>query len=450
MTFRGLFIIRRGIEEETVFVKGNFGMNNGSSKISKIRLTLAGAVVLVTAFAVGVSGSLYSDELQRGLTSFTDSFENVRISDSETPLADQTVKTTKKSSTKTVKLKKKAKKTYTKRLKDKVSTKTTVKENGSNMVETKTTVKTETKEKYKKRSKKKKVTTTVTTTVITTTYAAKSTETELSSAETEKTGAVNPGQQANVQPAEEQLEQQPATSETPETEGQPDQTAEQPAGEIQPEQSGQIETQPEQQPEAEPEQPKAETEGQPEQPAAETQPEQQPQQSEPEQSADVPSNETAPALPEGVSAIKTAAPKADRVLLDAFDTLGFQFSVDAKYQYTGVFDSKTRQIILRNNDDNVYHELGHFLAFASSNYDVSSAFVEVYKAEKSLYNGRNSSYVLKNSSEYFAESYRNYVLEKDKLKAERPLTYKAVETALSRLTDSQLARLKRVYGSIWN
>ena len=105
---------------------------------------------------------------------------------------------------------------------------------------------------------------------------------------------------------------------------------------------------------------------------------------------------------------------------------------------------------MRYNDDNVYHELGHFLAFVAGNYDTSSAFAEIYNSEKGLYNGRNSIYVLKNASEYFAESYRNYVLDKSGLEATRPLTYGAIETALGRITDTQIARLKRVYGPIWD
>lgn len=170
----------------------------------------------------------------------------------------------------------------------------------------------------------------------------------------------------------------------------------------------------------------------------------------PEESADSPSNDTAPALPEGTSAIRTAAPNADNSLLSAFDELGFTFSVDATYKYTGVFDARNRVIILRYNDDNVYHELGHFLAFVAGNYDVSSAFKDVYNKEKSLYTGRNQAYILKNSSEYFAESYRDYVLYKAELKSERPLTYGAIETALAKVTDTQINKIRNYYSGIWN
>lgn len=169
----------------------------------------------------------------------------------------------------------------------------------------------------------------------------------------------------------------------------------------------------------------------------------------PEEAADEPSNDTAPALPEGTSAIRTAAPKADSALLEAFDELGFTFKVDASYQYTGVFDARTRVIILRYNDDNVYHELGHFLAFVAGNYDVSSAFKDVYNREKSLYTGRNQAYILKNSSEYFAESYRDYVLNKSELKSQRPLTYGAIETVLGRVTDIQIDKIRNYYSGIW-
>ena len=104
---------------------------------------------------------------------------------------------------------------------------------------------------------------------------------------------------------------------------------------------------------------------------------------------------------------------------------------------------------MRYNDDNVYHELGHFLAFVAGNYDVSSAFKDVYNREKSLYTGRNQAYILKNSSEYFAESYRDYVLNKSELKSQRPLTYGAIETALGRVTDIQIDKIRNYYSGIW-
>ena len=498
---------------------------SGSGIISKLRYVLAGGVILLTAFVVGTSADLMNSRLMNELSSFTDSFDSVLISDEQVPLADQEVKTASKTTTKTVKLKSKAKKTYTKKLADRISsrtvvteegenlivrnistktattekytkkkktkkvivrittttitttypiegsaneevnksskttsktvklkvkakktyskklpakasTKTVVKNDGNTLVQTDTITETKTTEKYTKKKKTKTVVTTVTTTVITSKYAMKHTEPESATGAQKPSEDTSTQQPAGGEPAQAE-ETTGAETEAPVTGEASDAGTEngEAAGEEGTDTAG----------------PGTESSGsEVSAPAQQAPPAETGDATQPEEAADEPSNDTAPALPEGTSAIRTAAPKADNALLEAFDELGFTFKVDASYQYTGVFDARTRVIILRYNDDNVYHELGHFLAFVAGNYDVSSAFAEIYNSEKGLYNGRNSIYVLKNASEYFAESYRNYVLDKSGLKATRPLTYGAIETALGRITDTQIARLKRVYGPIWN
>ena len=498
---------------------------SGSGIISKLRYVLAGGVILLTAFVVGTSADLMNSRLMNELSSFTDSFDSVLISDEQVPLADQEVKTASKTTTKTVKLKSKAKKTYTKKLADRISsrtvvteegenlivrnistktattekytkkkktkkvivrittttitttypiegsaneevnksskttsktvklkvkakktyskklpakasTKTVVKNDGNTLVQTDTITETKTTEKYTKKKKTKTVVTTVTTTVITSKYAMKHTEPESATGAQKPSEDTSTQQPAGGEPAQAE-ETTGAEAEAPVTGEANDVGTEtgEAAGEEGTDTAG----------------PGTESSGsEVSAPAQQAPPAETGDATQPEEAADEPSNDTAPALPEGTSAIRTAAPKADNALLEAFDELGFTFKVDASYQYTGVFDARTRVIILRYNDDNVYHELGHFLAFVAGNYDVSSAFAEIYNSEKGLYNGRNSIYVLKNASEYFAESYRNYVLDKSGLEATRPLTYGAIETALGRITDTQIARLKRVYGPIWD
>lgn len=498
---------------------------SGSGIISKLRYVLAGGVILLTAFVVGTSADLMNSRLMNELSSFTDSFDSVLISDEQVPLADQEVKTASKTTTKTVKLKSKAKKTYTKKLADRISsrtvvteegenlivrnistktattekytkkkktkkvivrittttitttypiegstneevnksskttsktvklkvkakktyskklpakasTKTVVKSDGNTLVQTDTITETKTTEKYTKKKKTKTVVTTVTTTVITSKYAMKHTEPESATGAQKPSEDTSTQQPAGGEPAQAE-ETTGAETEAPVTGEASDAGTEngEAAGEEGTDTAG----------------PGTESSGsEVSAPAQQAPPAETGDATQPEEAADEPSNDTAPALPEGTSAIRTAAPEADNALLEAFDELGFTFKVDASYQYTGVFDARTRVIILRYNDDNVYHELGHFLAFVAGNYDTSSAFAEIYNSEKGLYNGRNSIYVLKNASEYFAESYRNYVLDKSGLEATRPLTYGAIETALGRITDTQIARLKRVYGPIWD
>lgn len=140
---------------------------------------------------------------------------------------------------------------------------------------------------------------------------------------------------------------------------------------------------------------------------------------------------------------------ADRRVVSAYEKLGFTVKYNSSAPYSGHFDARSRTIILRRKDDTIYHELGHFVAFASGNTDKSAAFRSVYSSEKGKYTASNKSYVTKNAEEYFAESFKNYTLNPDELKQSRPKTYKAIAAAVSKITDDQVRRIQNVYGSIW-
>lgn len=149
------------------------------------------------------------------------------------------------------------------------------------------------------------------------------------------------------------------------------------------------------------------------------------------------------------ASISQVAPAADAKLLSAYQALGFTVTIDSQVSYSGYFDAKNQSITLKESDDDIYHELGHFLAFVAGNVDTKAAFTAVYNQEKGSYTGVNDSYVLQNSSEYFAESYRDYVLNPSLLKQSRPKTYDAIVSALGRVTDSQVNKLKVAYASVW-
>ena len=147
--------------------------------------------------------------------------------------------------------------------------------------------------------------------------------------------------------------------------------------------------------------------------------------------------------PYGVAVTKLA-PRMDGKVVNAFNTLGFKIIIDSSKNYSGYFDAKTKSITLKKEDDTIYHELGHFLAFIAGNYDTSSSFKSVYNAEKSKYTGVNKAYVIQNSSEYFAESVRDYALNNAALEKTRPKTYAAVKTALKKVTSAQVSKIKLV------
>ena len=153
---------------------------------------------------------------------------------------------------------------------------------------------------------------------------------------------------------------------------------------------------------------------------------------------------------DGTVAVTQIAPAADKRVLNAFQKLGFQVVIQSDVPYSGLCDAKTRTITLKQADADVaYHELGHFLAFIAGNVDRSSAFQQIFQNEKSKYTAYDKGYVLQNSEEYFAQSFRDYTKNPAALKASRPQTYAAIQQALSRVTDAQVANLLRVYRAVW-
>ena len=151
----------------------------------------------------------------------------------------------------------------------------------------------------------------------------------------------------------------------------------------------------------------------------------------------------------GTVAVTQIAPAADKRVLNAFQKLGFQVVIQSNVPYSGLCDAETRTITLKQADETVYHELGHFLAFVAGNIDTSAAFQQIFQNEKSKYTAYDKGYVLQNSAEYFAQSFWDYTKNPAALKASRPQTYAAIQQALSRVTDAQVANLLRVYRAVW-
>ena len=152
----------------------------------------------------------------------------------------------------------------------------------------------------------------------------------------------------------------------------------------------------------------------------------------------------------GTVAVTQIAPAADKRVLNAFQKLGFQVVIQSNVPYSGLFAADKATITLKEADADVaYHELGHFLAFIAGNVDRSSAFQQIFQNEKSKYTAYDKGYVLQNSEEYFAQSFRDYTENPAALKASRPQTYAAIQQALSRVTDAQVANVLRIYGASW-
>lgn len=142
------------------------------------------------------------------------------------------------------------------------------------------------------------------------------------------------------------------------------------------------------------------------------------------------------------------APQMDKSVIYVYKKLGFKVVIDFSVHFAGHFDARNRVITLQREDDTIYHELGHFLAFAAGGADKNS-FTAVYNREKDKYQGVNVAYATQNSSEYFAESVKDYVQNPVRLKGSRSETYTAIQNAIGKMTDAQISKLQSVYGPIW-
>lgn len=151
-----------------------------------------------------------------------------------------------------------------------------------------------------------------------------------------------------------------------------------------------------------------------------------------------------------VDTIYDLAPKADYKVRHAFEVLGFEVVPNKAAYYSGYFDLKDRKIELKDyTSDHIYHELGHFLSFIAGDMDDKAEFLRIYNEEKGKYTKADYTYATSTPAEYFASSYKEWCMEKSRLKRERPKTYYYIMKSLSFVTDTQLKKTQEVYGPIW-
>lgn len=65
----------------------------------------------------------------------------------------------------------------------------------------------------------------------------------------------------------------------------------------------------------------------------------------------------------------------------------------------------------------------------------------------------NKGYATQNPKEYFADAYKDYILHRSSLSSTRPLTYKYVKAAVSKvnaMTSANFERMHKLYDSMWN
>ena len=326
---------------------------------------------------------------------FVDPIMEVSLEAEDTPLADTpTSKTSvkKKVSKKVVKLKQKAKANETKNLGTTKKESTKSKKSGSTTIEIKTIVETQTQEIYKKGKKTKTVVKTVTTTTITTVLKGSGSDSgSSSSGDSGQTAAPT----ATPVPAPTTAPSNPSSSDG----GGSSSTTPDPGSS-----SG---------------------------------------------STPAPSSSEPKTLTE--AELRSAAPKMNSNVLDAFIKLGFEVIINPSVSYSGYFDARNQTLTLKSMDTigTIYHELGHFIAFAAGNIDKSSSFVGVYSSEKGAFPGTYKAYASQNASEYFAECMREHILNPAGLASACPNTSSTLATAISKINDTQITYLQRIYGGYW-
>lgn len=142
--------------------------------------------------------------------------------------------------------------------------------------------------------------------------------------------------------------------------------------------------------------------------------------------------------------------KVDSKVYQSFNDLGFSFKIDPNLGSTGVFSVRDHWIKIKTgNPSYLYHELGHFVAALKNKADKTAEFQQIYDSERGKYTGNNKSYVTKDCSEYFAESFRDYTENAAKLKKERPDTFQYINKMVSSISNSDIIRFKNVYGWYW-
>lgn len=153
----------------------------------------------------------------------------------------------------------------------------------------------------------------------------------------------------------------------------------------------------------------------------------------------------------GTIDVDKIAPSAHASLRSAFKQLGFTVVVDPYLQsYAGVFSVQNHKTTVKNTDTSIYHELGHFLSLVARNYCNTAEFKDIYNSEKGKYVGNIKSYATSTSSEYFAESYRDYLLNNNGLRSSRPRTYVAIQKCLGMVNATNIQWVRNGYGWMWN
>lgn len=99
--------------------------------------------------------------------------------------------------------------------------------------------------------------------------------------------------------------------------------------------------------------------------------------------------------------------------------IGFTDTLDVE----GRIDYNNRIITIKNRKS-LLHEIGHYVDFKCNRISDTDNFIKIYNQEK--YNTYENEYNISSNREYFAESFKNYILYENKVKHKTPKTYEYI------------------------
>lgn len=148
--------------------------------------------------------------------------------------------------------------------------------------------------------------------------------------------------------------------------------------------------------------------------------------------------------------VAKVAPKADARLRNAWNKLGFSIIIDPTRNASGILEIKTRTLTMgKENAALTYEELGNFLTWVAAQTVTTDALETVYAAEYYDKDLSGSTHSGRTPAVYFAETFKEYCLNKTATKAAKPKTCALIEKALASLTDEHLEIYNKLYKNFW-
>ncbi|GAA0101425.1 hypothetical protein UT300012_21400 [Paraclostridium bifermentans] len=94
-----------------------------------------------------------------------------------------------------------------------------------------------------------------------------------------------------------------------------------------------------------------------------------------------------------------------------------------------------------------FHEFGHVVNVLGYIENGRNRLEKCYATENKLYHGTMRDYIISSPSEYYAGSFVEYMLDSDKLKRERPMTFKMIDDDVKSLKDVRVKEASDMFGS---